>query len=49
MLYRLSTGASLLDNEYMILLMLSIIPMIIIYAIFSKHIMGGLNMSDLKG
>lgn len=49
MLYRLSTGASLLDNEYMILLMLSIIPMIIIYALFSKHIMGGLNMSGLKG
>ena len=49
MLYRLSTGSTLMDNEYMLLLMISIIPMIIMYAIFSKHIMGGLNMSGLKG
>lgn len=50
MLYRLGAGASgLMDNEYMLLLMISIIPMIIVYAIFSKHIMGGLNMSGLKG
>ena len=50
MLYRLSTGASgLLDNEYMLLLMISIIPVLVIYAIFSKHIMGGLNMSGIKG
>lgn len=50
MLYRLSTGSSgLRDNEYMLLLMISIIPMIIMYSIFSKHIMGGLNMSGLKG
>ena len=49
MLYRLSTGSSLMQNEYMLLLMISIIPMIIMYAIFSKHIMGGLNMSGLKG
>lgn len=50
MLYRLGTGTSgLLDNEYMLLMMISIIPMIIMYALFSKHIMGGLNMSGLKG
>jgi len=49
MLYRLSTSSSLLDNEYMLLMMISIIPMIIMYSIFSKHIMGGLNMSGLKG
>ncbi len=50
MLYRLSSGSSgLMDNEYMLLMMISIIPMIIMYAIFSKHIMGGLNMSGLKG
>lgn len=49
MLYRLSTSSTLMDNEYMLLLMISIIPMIIMYAIFSKHIMGGLNMSGLKG
>lgn len=49
MLYRLATSSSLMDNEYMLLLMISIVPMIIIYALFSKHIMGGLNMSGLKG
>ncbi len=50
MLYRLSSGSSnLMDNEYMLLMMLSVIPMIIIYAIFSKRIIGGLDMSGLKG
>lgn len=50
MLYEVSLGGSaLMANEYMILLMISIIPMIIMYAIFSKQIMGGLDMSGLKG
>ncbi len=50
LLYRMNTAAtSMKDNEYMILLMISIIPMIIMYAIFSRQIMGGLNMSGLKG
>lgn len=49
MLYRLAQMSFLMDNEYMLLLMISIIPMIIMYAIFSKQIMGGLNMSGLKG
>ena len=49
MLYRLSGNTSLQDNEYMLLLMISVIPMVIMYAFFSKHIMGGLNMSGLKG
>ena len=49
MLYRISAGSSLAENEYMILLMISIIPMLIIYAIFSKHIIGGFNMSGIKG
>ena len=49
MLYKLSTGAGIMDNEYMILMMMSIIPMVIIYAIFSKQIMGGVNMSGIKG
>ena len=48
MLYKFSqSGAA--KNDYMILIMLSIIPMIIMYSIFSKHIMGGLNMSGIKG
>ena len=49
MLYRLSTGTTIRDNEYMLLLMISIIPMIVMYMLFSRQIMGGLNMSGLKG
>lgn len=50
MLYNLGASTSgLLENEYMVLMMISIIPMILMYAFFSKHIMGGLNMSGLKG
>lgn len=49
MLYRFSSGSTLMENEYMLLLMISIIPMIIMYFFFSKQIMGGLNMSGLKG
>lgn len=50
MLYNLGSSTSgLVENEYMLLMMISIIPMILMYAIFSKHIMGGLNMSGLKG
>lgn len=48
MLYRLST-ANIMENEYLMILMLSIIPMIVIYALFSKQIMGGVNMSGIKG
>ncbi len=49
MLYRINVNSSLLENEYLILLMISIIPMLLVYAFFSKHIMGGVNMSGLKG
>ena len=49
MLYRINANSSLLENEYLILLMISIIPMLLAYAFFSKHIMGGVNMSGLKG
>ena len=49
MLYKVGNSALLMENEYLVLLMLSIIPMMIVYAIFSRHISGGLNMSGLKG
>lgn len=51
LLYKLkeSSNVNLLDNEYMMVLMLSIIPMIIVYALLSKHIKGGVNMSGVKG
>lgn len=49
MLYSMSESSSLMDNEYMILTTMSVVPMIIVYAIFSKHIIGGLDMSGVKG
>ncbi len=50
MLYRLSSSAgALAENEYMILMMISILPLLIIYSLFSKYIMGGLDMSGIKG
>lgn len=48
MLYNLTTTV-LRDDESMLLTMISIIPMVIVYAIFSKRIIGGVNMSGLKG
>ncbi len=49
MLYMLGSTSGLLMDEYMMVMIISVIPMIIVYALFSKHIMGGLNMSGLKG
>lgn len=49
MLYTINQFGALRQNEYMLLLFISIIPMIIVYAIFSKQIMGGVNMSGIKG
>ena len=48
MLYKMST-AGITETENLMLIMLSIIPPIIFYAIFQKHIIGGLNMSGVKG
>lgn len=50
MLYRLNTGLTgLMQNEYLVLLMMSIMPMIIMYAFFSIQIMGGLDVGGIKG
>lgn len=48
-LYQLTGNPSIQDNELMIIMMLTIIPPAIMYAFFSKQIMGGLNMSGIKG
>lgn len=48
MLYQMGQGI-LLDNDYYMLLTLSIIPMAIVFALFSKQIMGGLSVGGLKG
>lgn len=49
MLYKLSSSANIQDNEYMLIMMMSIIPMVIMYAFFSKYIMGGINIGGIKG
>lgn len=50
MLYRLGTGLTgIMQNEYLVLLMMSILPMIIMYAFFSRQIMGGLDAGGIKG
>ena len=48
MLYKMSS-AGMTEMENLMLIMLSIIPPVIFYAIFQKHIIGGLNMSGVKG
>ena len=48
MLYKMSS-AGITEMENLMLIMLSIIPPVIFYAIFQKHIIGGLNMSGVKG
>ncbi len=49
LIYRINLDQNMLMNEYMMLLIISIIPMVILYSICSKYIQGGLNMSGLKG
>lgn len=49
MLYTINQFGALMQNEYMLLMFISIVPMIIVYAIFSKQIVGGVSMSGLKG
>lgn len=49
-IYELSTkSVNIQDNEMMMLILFSIIPPLIMYALFSKQIMGGLDMSGIKG
>ena len=49
MLYNLSNQSGMTVDKYLILLMLSILPMIVVYAIFSKQIMGGVDIGGIKG
>lgn len=44
-----SLTATLRDDETMLLTIIAVIPVVIMYAIFSKNIIGGVNMSGLKG
>lgn len=48
-LYQLNLDSYLADNEFMIVTMCAIIPPFIMYCLFANQIMGGLNMSGIKG
>ena len=51
LLYQLSSSSTMpiTETETMLVIMLSVIPPGVFYAIFSRQIMGGLNMSGIKG
>lgn len=50
LLYKLTGATSQFkDNDRMLIMLLAAVPSIIVFAIFSKKIMGGLNMSGIKG
>ena len=50
LLFNLTQSSSqFMANEQMLIMMIATIPSIIVYAIFSKKILGGLNMSGVKG
>ncbi len=50
MLYNLTANNSpFKDNDRMLIMMFATIPSIVIFSIFSKKIIGGLNMSGIKG
>ena len=50
MLYNLTQSSSPFQaNQQLLIMVMATIPSIIVYAIFSKKILGGLNMSGIKG
>lgn len=50
MLYKLTRATSQFkDNDRMLIMFMASVPSIIVFSIFSKKIMGGLNMSGMKG
>ncbi len=49
LVYQLSNDTILTANENLMLMVLVAVPMMIFYSIFSKKIMGGFNMSGVKG
>lgn len=50
LLYQISGGGlGLKENDILMVALLASVPPILIYALLSKHISGGLNMSGIKG
>lgn len=48
-LYSFGTGTSMSQDQYVIVLMFAILPVLILFSVFSKYILGGSNMSGVKG
>lgn len=48
-LYQLSMEGNLLDNEFLMVTLLTILPPLVIYCFLSKHIQGGVSMEGIKG
>lgn len=49
MLYKVTTMGQLQANDKVMILIFATIPSVIVYAIFSKKIVGGINLSGIKG
>lgn len=48
-LFMLDSNDNIMENEKMAIMLFSIIPPAIMYCLFSKHIMGGVSMTGIKG
>ena len=48
-LFQINSLTTIMDNERMAIALFAIIPPVIVYAIFSKYIMGGVSMTGIKG
>lgn len=48
-IYRMKTDTSMKMNNYFMALVFASIPPFLIFAIFQKHIMGGINIGGVKG
>lgn len=48
-LYQLSMEGNILDNEFLLVTLLTTLPPFIVYCFLSKHIQGGVSMAGLKG
>lgn len=49
LLYMIEGSGTLQDNQIMMLMLMVAIPPLVFYALFNKQIVGGVNMSGIKG
>lgn len=48
-LFMIDSNENIMENEKMAIMLFSIVPPAIMYGLFSKHIMGGVSMTGIKG